>query len=70
MLRQTSQEAEGIFDFIIALHRACKGQWSVLQDHGLTENEVDVWLEFSAMFLSSLGNYFVGARCNFQALLP
>jgi dipeptidyl-peptidase-3 len=60
VLRQTSAEAEGIFDFIIALHKACDGHWGLLQDHGLTQNEVDVWLEFCGMFLSSLGNYFVG----------
>ncbi|KAK7219239.1 hypothetical protein V2G26_007242 [Clonostachys chloroleuca] len=58
VLRQTSAEAEGIFDFIIALHKACDGHWGLLQDHGLTQNEVDMWLEFCGMFLSSLGNYF------------
>ncbi|CAI6098997.1 unnamed protein product, partial [Clonostachys chloroleuca] len=58
VLRQTSPEAEGIFDLIIALHKACDGHWGLLQDHGLTQNEVDMWLEFCGMFLSSLGNYF------------
>ncbi|APA12599.1 hypothetical protein sscle_09g073690 [Sclerotinia sclerotiorum 1980 UF-70] len=29
MLRQTSSEAEGIFDLILALHEACDGKWNI-----------------------------------------
>ncbi|KAK8108992.1 peptidase M49- dipeptidyl-peptidase III [Apiospora sp. TS-2023a] len=57
MLRQTSPEAEGIFDFILALHRACKGQWTNFKEYGITQEDLDAWLEFSAVFLSGMGNY-------------
>uniref|UniRef100_A0A8H7K480 Uncharacterized protein n=1 Tax=Bionectria ochroleuca TaxID=29856 RepID=A0A8H7K480_BIOOC len=42
VLRQTSAEAEGIFDFIIALHKAYDGHWGLLQDYGLIQNKVDI----------------------------
>ncbi|KAF7866787.1 hypothetical protein EAF04_005629 [Stromatinia cepivora] len=58
MLHQTSPEGEGIFDFIIGLHMACGGQWNHLRDRGAKQEDIDAWLEFAGMFLSSLGNYF------------
>lgn len=62
VLRQTSPEAEGIFDFIMELHKACNGEWEVFCDRGIAQQNVDDWLEYAGMFLSSLGNYFVGAH--------
>lgn len=59
VLRQTSPEAEGIFDFILELHTACKGRWNVFYDMGIQQEDLDEWLEFSGLFLSHLGNYFV-----------
>lgn len=59
MLRQTSPEAEGIFDFILELHKACNGKWHTFLDYGMTQEDLDIWLEFAAMFLSGMGNYFV-----------
>ncbi|KAJ5707099.1 dipeptidyl peptidase III [Penicillium malachiteum] len=61
-LRQTSSEAEGIFDFILLTHQACAGEWESFIDHGLTKEEVDSWLEFAGMFMSNLGNYFIIER--------
>ncbi|KAF9773459.1 hypothetical protein IL306_008715 [Fusarium sp. DS 682] len=58
ILRQTSPEGTGILDFILELHKACRGQWNELVHHGVTQNDVDNFLEFSGMFLSNLGNYF------------
>ncbi|KAM7189743.1 dipeptidyl-peptidase 3 [Rhypophila sp. PSN 637] len=58
MLRQTSPEAEGIFDFILELHRACGGQWDMLEAHGATGEDIDAFLEFAGLFLSGLGNHF------------
>ncbi|KAJ5722471.1 hypothetical protein N7488_000506 [Penicillium malachiteum] len=60
VLRQTSPEAESIFDFIIELHRACEGQWNQFHEAGIEQRDLDHWLEFAGTFLSSLGNYFVG----------
>ncbi|KAJ5640462.1 dipeptidyl-peptidase 3 [Penicillium herquei] len=57
-LRQTSSEAEGIFDFILLTHQACAGEWGNFIGYGLTKEEVDSWLEFAGMFMSSLRNYF------------
>lgn len=61
ILRQTSPEAEGIFDFILELHRACHGQWSNFRSCGIEQDELEAWLDFAVMFLSSLGNYFVSS---------
>lgn len=61
VLRQTSPEAEEIFDFTLELHRACHGQWSSFRGCGIKQEELVVWLDFAGMFLSSLGNYFVSS---------
>lgn len=66
MLRQTSPEAEGIFDFILELHKACNGRWESFRDHGTAQEDLDTWLEFAAMFLSGLGNYFVRTSNSLQ----
>jgi len=67
MLRQTSPEAEGIFDFILELHRACSGRWYSLGDLGIKQEDIDKWLDFAGMFLSSLGNYFVSSHRSLRA---
>ncbi|KAI1125551.1 dipeptidyl peptidase III [Nemania abortiva] len=58
VLRQCSPEAEAMFDFILELHRACDGQWHKYAQLGTSQRDLDTWLNFAAMFLSSLGNYF------------
>jgi dipeptidyl-peptidase-3 len=59
ILRQTSPEGTGIFDFILKLHKACGGQWNKLVDQcGLKPDELNTFLECSGLFLSNLGNYF------------
>jgi dipeptidyl-peptidase-3 len=35
ILRQTSPEAEEIFDFILELHRGCNGRWDDLRDRDI-----------------------------------
>lgn len=59
MLRQTSPEAEDIFDFILALHNTFEGDWDRLCNNGIARQDIDAWLEFSAPFLSGVGNYYV-----------
>ena len=60
ILRQTSPEGTGIFDFIIELHRACQGQWSQFTQHfGLLPEELDSFLDFAGMFMSELNNFCV-----------
>lgn len=62
LLRQTSPESIGIFDFILELHKACGGEWDKLVDQdGVTPEDLDEFLEFAGMFLSRQGNYWVGS---------
>ncbi|KAH8590734.1 dipeptidyl peptidase III [Bisporella sp. PMI_857] len=58
ILRQTSPEAEGIFDFTLELHKADNGRWNDLRERGVDQDDIDSWLDFAGLFLSSLGNYF------------
>lgn len=60
ILRQTSPEANDIFDFIIALHRSCNGHWlDLVVDGIITEEDLSGFLDYAALFLSNIGNYFV-----------
>lgn len=60
IMRQTSPEANGIFDLIIEVHKSCAGQWSrLLEDGSVTEGELAAFLDYAALFLSNIGNYFV-----------
>jgi hypothetical protein len=65
ILRQTSPEGTGTFDFILELHKACGGQWNKLVDQcGVKPDELDTFLEFSGLFLSNIGNYFASNPCH------
>ncbi|OCK78914.1 dipeptidyl-peptidase III [Lepidopterella palustris CBS 459.81] len=58
VLRQTSPESEPIYDFIIALHHHCDGDWKALQrEAGLSDGELQSFLNYSAQFLGNLGNF-------------
>ena len=58
MLRQVSPEAETIFDLILALHRACGGDWAQLQRQtGVADADVRHFLEYATQFLGNVGNY-------------
>lgn len=62
VMRQVSPESPKIFDFIMDLYDACKGQWAILVDEcGITPEELASFLEYSATFLCNLGNFYV--RC-------
>jgi dipeptidyl-peptidase-3 len=55
-----SPEANDIFDFIMALHRSCDGQWEQLATSAQVDMaEVEKFLNYAAVFLSNIGNYFV-----------
>ena len=59
ILRQTSPEAEDIFDMIISLHSTCRGDWRKLADRsGLDYSDVEAFLDYAACFLSNVGNYY------------
>ncbi|KAK5655003.1 hypothetical protein OQA88_6762 [Cercophora sp. LCS_1] len=58
VLRQTSPEAESIYDFIIALHKASGGNWKALAEKaGVEEAGVNDFLHYAAQFLGNAGNY-------------
>jgi dipeptidyl-peptidase-3 len=60
ILRQTSPEGTGIFDFIIELHKACGGQWCVFTDRfAITTEELDLFLDYAGMFMSKMNNFCV-----------
>lgn len=61
IMRQTSPEGTGIFDFILELHKACQGQWmQFVQLFGISVEELDDFLEYAGMFMSKLNNFCVG----------
>ncbi|CAI9633927.1 unnamed protein product [Alternaria burnsii] len=58
VLRQVSPESEHIYDFIVALHKHTKGDYaSLANDTGLSHEEIDAYLDYSAQFLGNLGNF-------------
>ncbi|OAK94367.1 dipeptidyl-peptidase III [Phaeosphaeriaceae sp. SRC1lsM3a] len=58
VLRQVSAESEHIYDFIVALHKQCKGDYpSAAKEAGLSQEDIDAYLNYSAQFLGNLGNY-------------
>ncbi|PYH36595.1 dipeptidyl peptidase III [Aspergillus neoniger CBS 115656] len=59
ILRQVSPEANGIFDFIMALYHSCDGNWEQLAtETGVSVQELENFLNYAATFLSNVGNYF------------
>ncbi|KAK1826157.1 putative dipeptidylpeptidase [Podospora conica] len=58
VLRQTSPEAESIYDFIIALHKASGGDWKALAAKvNVDESGLSSFLHYAAQFLGNAGNY-------------
>ena len=67
-MRQTSPESISVFELILQIHRSCEGQWHSLTDRcGITEDELEAFLEYAALFLCNLGNYYVGLPLTVQA---
>ncbi|KAL2850880.1 dipeptidyl peptidase III [Aspergillus pseudodeflectus] len=59
ILRQVSPEANGVFDLIISLYRSCQGDWEQLAtDADVGLEELHKFLNYAALFLSNIGNYF------------
>lgn len=60
VLRQVSPESESIFDLIIELYEVCRGDWIALAEKaGVSRESLESFLDYSATFLDSLGNYRV-----------
>ncbi|KAF2735504.1 dipeptidyl-peptidase III [Polyplosphaeria fusca] len=58
VLRQVSPESEPIYDFIVALHKQCSGDYSSLaKEAGVSSDDMQAYLDYAAQFLGNLGNY-------------
>ncbi|KAK3934786.1 dipeptidyl peptidase [Diplogelasinospora grovesii] len=58
VLRQVSPESEDIYDFIIALHKSCNGDWkSLAEKAGVTDDDLSAFLQYAVQFLGNSGNY-------------
>ncbi len=57
-LAQVSPESPVIYDLILALHRACGGDYQKLsKDAAISTDDIALWLEYAAQFLGNTGNY-------------
>ena len=65
-MRQTSPESIGIFDFIMEVYDRIQGKWHYLVICLLyaSMEEVKAFVEYAALFLSNLGNYY--ARFSYE----
>lgn len=60
ILRQVSDEATPIFDFILELYRVCDGNWaSLASSTSVSLGSIDDFLDYAATFLGNIGNYYV-----------
>ncbi|KAG9699925.1 hypothetical protein KCU95_g1020, partial [Aureobasidium melanogenum] len=59
ILRQVSPEAEAIFDLILELNQSCSGNWlSLIKSCGIDQRELHDFLEYAALLLGNIGNYY------------
>ena len=60
IMRPVSSESPEIFDFIVDLYHACGGKWDILVAQcNITFEELTSFVEYAAMFLCNLGNFYV-----------
>ncbi|KAJ5712125.1 multidrug resistance-associated protein [Penicillium malachiteum] len=70
ILRQTSPESSAISDLIMALHNPCNGCWiDWIADSPVTELELSAFLDYAAIFLNNIGNYFVAVLLHFANMI-
>ncbi|KAL8693137.1 MAG: hypothetical protein Q9218_001989 [Villophora microphyllina] len=59
VLRQVSLESPSIFDLIIGLFMASQGDWlSLASETNVSAENLELWLEYAAIFLGNIGNYY------------
>ena len=57
-LAQVSPESVPIYDLIVELHKACRGDYAKLAEGvGVEHEETQRWVEYAAQFLGNCGNY-------------
>ncbi|KAE9364218.1 dipeptidyl peptidase III [Stipitochalara longipes BDJ] len=59
ILNQTSPESISIFQFILEIYKSCEGNWPELASRvGIEIEELRRFLDYAAVFLGNIGNYF------------
>jgi dipeptidyl-peptidase-3 len=72
ILRQTSPEAESIFDLIVSLYHHCDGESGMLLERAdISRAELDKFLSYAALFLCNLGNFYasIPSKSTLQQLM-
>ncbi|KAJ5543131.1 hypothetical protein N7535_005560 [Penicillium sp. DV-2018c] len=71
IFKQVSPEANLIFDFVMALYNSCDGDWERLATRAnLDFKEVQLFLDYAAVFLSNMGNYYGSGDQKFIPAIP
>ncbi|EPS45026.1 hypothetical protein H072_992 [Dactylellina haptotyla CBS 200.50] len=71
IMDQVSAESTSIFDLIMELHNVSEGDWTEYgEDQGVEEVHVVKFLEYAAIFLHNIGNYFGQGDQKFIPQLP
>ncbi|KAF2722797.1 dipeptidyl-peptidase III [Polychaeton citri CBS 116435] len=70
-LRQTSPESEGIYDFILALHKSFNGDWKKAQSAaGISDEDLQHFLSYAAQFIGNTGNFKSFGDSKFLPRIP
>lgn len=70
-MRQVSPESEHIYDMIVELYQHSKGDWKALKkDAGLSDDELDHFLNYATQFLGNTGNFKSFGDSKFIPRLP
>ncbi|KAI9841904.1 MAG: hypothetical protein M1837_000290 [Sclerophora amabilis] len=58
-MRQVSPESISIYEFILEAYKFCDGDWGLLANEtGISNEALDGFLDFAAVFLANVGNYY------------
>ncbi|MCJ1394980.1 hypothetical protein MMC18_007861, partial [Xylographa bjoerkii] len=71
ILKQVSPESTPIFDLILELYRSCNGDWKALAEQSsVPAQSLQEFLEYAAVFLGNIGNYYGRGDQKFVLRLP
>ncbi|MCJ1404909.1 hypothetical protein MMC11_008135 [Xylographa trunciseda] len=71
IFNQVSPESSSVFDLILELYRSCAGDWGALAEQfSVSANSLQEFLEYAAVFLGNVGNYYGRGDQKFVPRLP
>ncbi|KAG8627622.1 hypothetical protein KVT40_005105 [Elsinoe batatas] len=71
IFEQVSEEAAGIFRFIMSAFHLCAGDWKYFAAlRWINEDDLDHFLNYSATFLSNMGNFYGSGDSKFIPAVP